>query len=189
MKTEFSISFFVKSKNPRQIDRLADWLSQKKNETGLSYPQIAERSGGLLTQATVYNVIAKTHESVREATVRGLAKAFDVTTFQLWDIINGVTDLDTPTIETRALPLPAELFRKLDSDAKRCQRADWTSQLTAILIAYYGGDVELNHQRLAEVRGDASIHPIDLDTDKHGAIPFTSTTAETPTKKAAKRAR
>lgn len=177
MKDYPAISFFVQTKSLGQIDRLAMWLDQKKRETEWSFPQIAEKSGGLVTQGTVHNILNRTYKSVNESSVRGLAKAFQITEQALWDIVNGVTDTHTPSYESRPLPLPAALWRMLDADSARCRRPNWKDHLEALLLAYFGSDVNIDAERLIELRkGDALI--IQLDEDNEGELPFTSETPE-----------
>ena len=141
------------SKNLRQIDRLAEWLTMKKRETGWSFPEIARRSGGLLSQGTPSNVISKRYKTVDARTVQGLAKAFAITGQELWDIVNGVVKIEKSSLETREVTLPASLWRLIDSEARRVHRP-WDQFIEATFAEYFGADVNINIKRLRGIRGD-----------------------------------
>jgi len=157
------------------MDRLAEWLRRKREETEYSFPQIARRSGGLVSQGTAANVVNKRYEHVDAKTVRGLAKAFEITEQELWDIVNGVIPLvSQPTYERRDIALPSPLWRLIDSEAKRGKR-NWDQFLEAILTGYFGADVNIDLDRLREIRNaDALIIP--LDEGGRGELPFTTDT-------------
>lgn len=125
-----------------------------------------------MSQGTVANVANKVYESVDAKTVRGLAKAFDVTEQELWDIVNGVTVDFAPSLEAREISLPASLWRLLDIEAARCKRG-WDQHFEAILSGYFGSDVNIDIGRLAETR-QSSVIVIPLDEGAKGEVPFTS---------------
>lgn len=136
----------------RQIDRLSEWLRRKRNETGWSYPEIARRSGGLVSQGTASNIVNNRYKTVDASTVRGLAKAFEITEQELWDIANGVTPLDDkPAYETREVNLPARLWRLIDGEARRKKRT-WNGHLEAIFEGYFGGNPNIDLERLRKIR-------------------------------------
>jgi transcriptional regulator with XRE-family HTH domain len=177
---QFAISLSV-SKNLQQIDRLAEWLRQKRQESGWSYPKIAERSGGLVSQGTAANVVNKRYDTVDTRTVKGLAKAFEISEQELWDIINGVVDLKKSSLEKRELGLPSSLWRLIDSEARRGGRP-WNSFVEAVFMGYFGADVNIDLDRLKEIRKtDAVIIP--LPEDGTGEIPFTKESTDAQTKR------
>jgi transcriptional regulator with XRE-family HTH domain len=145
----------VSAKNLQQIDRLAEWLRLKRRETGWSYPKIAERSGGLVSQGTAANVVNKRYDTVDARTVKGLAKAFEITEQELWDIVNGIVDIREASLETREVTLPAPLWRQVDDEARRVKRT-WAQFLEALLLAYFGADVNIDQKRLLEIRKDGA---------------------------------
>lgn len=168
---QFAISHAVSAKNLQQIDRLAEWLRLKRQETGWSYPEIARRSGRLVSQGTAANVVNKRYDTVDSSTVKGLAKAFEITEQELWDIVNGVVDIKRSSLETREIMLPASLWRLIDSESHRVKRT-WGQYLEALLLAYFGADVNLDLKRLREIRkADAVIIP--LNEGGRGELPFT----------------
>jgi transcriptional regulator with XRE-family HTH domain len=146
----------VSAKNLQQIDRLAEWLRLKRQETGWSYPEIARRSGGLVSVATASNVVIKRYDHVDAKTVKGLAKAFEITEQELWDIVNGVTPIgDKSAYEAREIKLPSRLWRLIDDEAQRKNRT-WNGHLEAIFEAYFGGDPNIDLERLRKIRGDGT---------------------------------
>jgi transcriptional regulator with XRE-family HTH domain len=152
----FAISLPMAAKNLQQIDRLSEWLRLRKTETGWSFPEIARRSGGLLSQGTPSNVINKRYDTVDTRTIKGLAKAFEITEPELWDIVNGVTPIDNkPAYETREVKMPSHLWRLIDDEAKRKNRA-WNGHLEAIFEGYFGGDPNIVLERLRKIRGDGA---------------------------------
>lgn len=179
-----AIRRLVSAKNLRQIDRLAEWLRRKRVETGYSFPEIARRSGGLVSQGTAANVANKRYDAVDEKTVRGLAKVFEVTELALWDIVNGVTPLeDKPSYETREVKLRSELWRLIDDEAQRTHRT-WISLVEAMFGAYFGGDPNIHLERLQKIRRDAVIIP--LNAGGEGELPFTKETDQTAKRRSAK---
>jgi transcriptional regulator with XRE-family HTH domain len=136
------------TKNPQQIDRLAEWLNLKKREKRLSFPKIAELSGGLVSQGTPSNIVKKRHKNVDARTVKGLAKAFEITEQELWDIVNGVVGIEKSSIEAREVMLPAYLWRKIDDESRRARRS-WNQHLEAVIAAYFGDDVNIDLKKIA----------------------------------------
>jgi hypothetical protein len=180
---QFAISLPV-SKNLQQIDRLAEWLNLKKRETGWSFPEIGRRSGGLLSQGTAANVANKRYDNVDARTVKGLAKAFEITEQELWDIVNGVVDVRKASLETRELTMPSTVWRLVDDEAKHVRRA-WPQFIEALLLAYFGSDVNINIERLKEIRkADAVIIP--LDEGGRGELPFTKDNTDQAKKRSVK---
>jgi hypothetical protein len=58
----------------------------------------------------------------------------------------------------------------LDADAARCKR-NWAEHFEAILAGYFGGDPNINLEKLAEMRrGDAII--VQPNKDRRGNLPF-----------------
>lgn len=172
----------MSAKNLRQIDRLAEWLNLKKRASGWSYPEIARRSGALVSQGTAANVANKRYDTVDARTVQGLAKAFEVSEQELWDVVNGVVEIEKASMEKREVALPSSLWRMVDDESKRVKRA-WPQFLEALLIAYFGSaDVNINIERLKEIRKtDAVIIP--LEEEGRGEIPFTRDNADQHAKK------
>jgi transcriptional regulator with XRE-family HTH domain len=182
---QFAISRLVSAKSPknlRQIDRLAEWLSLKRKETGWSYPEIARRSGGLVSQGTAANVANKRYDTVDAKTVQGLAKAFQTTEQELWDIVNGVIEIKKSSLETREVTLPASLWRLTDSESHRVKRP-WNQFLEAMLIAYFGGDVNIDIDRLQEIRRTTDAFITPLPEGGAGELPFTKENTDNQAKK------
>jgi|GEM_PF-6713068 len=181
---QFAIRATVAAKNLQQIDRLAEWLRLKRQETSWSFPEIARRSGGLVSQGTASNVVNKRYDTVDSSTVKGLAKAFEITEQELWDIVNGVVDFKTSSLETREVTLPSALWRLIDSDSHRVKRS-WGQWLEALLLAYFGADISLDVNRLREIRKtDAVVIP--LNEGGRGELPFTKESTDQVKKRAAK---
>lgn len=156
----------------------------KRQETGWSYPEIGRRSGGLISQGTAANVVNKRYDTVDARTVKGLAKAFDVSEQELWDVINGVVEIKKASLETREVTLPSSLWRLIDSEAHRVTRT-WGQLLEAMFIAYFGGEVNIDINRLREIRRtDAVIIP--LPEDGAGELPFTKENTDTQKKRSVK---
>jgi hypothetical protein len=145
----------MSAKNLQQIDRLSEWLRLKKRETGWSFPEIAQRSGGLLSQGTPSNVINKRYDTVDAKTVRGLAKVFEITEQELWDIVNGVVEIEKSSIEAREVKLPAHLWRNIDDESRRARRS-WNQHIEAIFAAYFGEDPNIDLEKLRKNRGDVA---------------------------------
>ena len=154
-----------------RIERLAEWLNAKRKETGWSFNQIAERSGGNLTHGTAYNISQSEYRSVQDKTVRGLAYAFNVPESELWDIVNGLVGIEAPSLETRPVTAPSIVWRWLAEDAERCGRS-MDAHFETLLRAYYdGADVNLDYARLEEVRrGEGLITP--HDEGRGGELPL-----------------
>lgn len=167
---KLAISPFVSAKQLRQIDRLSDWLRREKQKRDWSFPEIARRSGGLVSQGAASDIVNKRYDSFDPRTVKGLAIAFEITEQELWDIVNGAVSMAEPVYETREVALPETLWRTLDSEARRVKR-NWGQLLEALLIAYFGVDVNLDLNRLKEIRRDAVIIP--LNAGGEGDVPFT----------------
>jgi hypothetical protein len=124
-----------------------------------------------VSQGTAANVANKRYETVDSSTVKGLAKAFTVTEQELWDIVNGVIPVsDRPSHETREVALPEALWRLIDAEARRTKRP-WNDFLDAVLTSYFGADVNIDVDRLREMRRDAVIIP--LNAGGEGELPFT----------------
>jgi len=141
------------AKKLQQIDRLAEWPRLKRRETGWSYPEIAKRSGGLVSQGTAANIVNKRYDTVDARTVKGLANAFEITEQELWDIVNGVTPIDDRSAyEAREVKLPSSLWRLIDDEA-RCKKRTWNGHIEAIFEGYFGGDPNIDLERLRKIRG------------------------------------
>lgn len=163
---KFAISPIVSAKNLRQIDRLSEWLRREKQKKDWSFPEIARRSGGLVSQGAASDIVNKRYDSFDPRTVKGLAKAFDWTEQALWDVVTGVTPLDDKQkYETRSISLPDWLWRQIDNEAGRVRRP-WDQFIEAAFITYFGGDVDVQ-----KIRRDAVIIP--LNAGGEGEIPFT----------------
>jgi hypothetical protein len=117
-------------------------------------------------------VANKVYENVDARTVRGLAKAFDVTEQELWDVVNGVTQNSRTNIESREVFLPAPLWRLIDSASGQTRR-DWNDFVEAVFSGYFGADVNIDLDKLTEMRkADAVIIP--LTEGGKGELPFTT---------------
>jgi hypothetical protein len=170
----FAIRDDMAKKSLEQIDRLSEWLRRKKNETGWSYSDIASRSGGLVSVATASNVIVKRYDHVDAKTVKGLAKAFEITEQELWDIVNGIVEIEKSSIEAREVMLPAYLWRKIDSESRRARRF-WNQHLEAVIAAYFEetDEVNIDPEKVRRTRRGADAYLMQLEEDGRGELPFT----------------
>jgi hypothetical protein len=140
------------AKNLRQRDRLSEWRRREKHNRGWSFPEIARRSGGLVSQGAASDIYNLRYDSFDPRTLKGLAKAFEITDEELWDIANGVTPIDDkPAYETREVKLPSRLWRLIDDDARRAKRP-WNDHFEAIFEGYFGGDPNIDLERLRNIR-------------------------------------
>lgn len=66
------------------------------NEKELNYRQVAERSGGLISHTTVFDVVNLRSKDVKAKTLRGLAKGLGVSEDEIFSVTRGKSPTDNP---------------------------------------------------------------------------------------------
>ncbi len=142
---------FVTQRNEktRPIDRLAIWLRAKLTEHNLSYRDAGNRSGGLVSYATINNVLNRRVTEADRRTILGLARIFGVSEGLVQDVYDGRDPENALSIrKARSLELPSVVWERLDADAKRCMRSP-AAQAEAIFLAYFEiADVNVSPKQL-----------------------------------------
>lgn len=83
-----------------QLQALSEFVRVVMNEKGLNYRQVAERSGGLVSHTTVFDVVNLRSKDVKGRTLRGLAKGLGVTEEELFAVAQGKSPADDPEYKT-----------------------------------------------------------------------------------------
>lgn len=99
-------------------EQLADLIRVKKNETGWSYQTIADRSRGLLTHGTVFNIANGKVKEIKEASLQGLAYAFDMAFDEIARIAYGDENGDDQSFTQGRFVNLSSNYEKLDGDDK-----------------------------------------------------------------------
>jgi transcriptional regulator with XRE-family HTH domain len=66
------------------------------NEKELNYRQVAERSGGLISHTTVFDVVNLRSKDVKAKTLRGLAKGLGVSEDEIFSVARGKSPAEDP---------------------------------------------------------------------------------------------
>jgi transcriptional regulator with XRE-family HTH domain len=79
-----------------QLQALSEFVRAVMNEKGLNYRQVAERSGGLISHTTVFDVVNLRSKDVKATTLRGLAKGLGVSDDEIFSVARGKSPTDDP---------------------------------------------------------------------------------------------
>lgn len=119
------------------MKRLQDYIRQQLKHYNYSLREAARRSGGYLSHATLFNIMAGRVNSIDDRTFEGLARCFATTRRAIQDVWEGRTDGSIQS-ETQQMEIRFRLpvLELLNQDAIRCGRS-LTEQLDAILVTYF----------------------------------------------------
>ena len=79
-----------------ELTALSEFVRAVMNEKDLNYRQVAERSGGLISHTTVFDVVNLRSKDVKAKTLRGLAKGLGVPEDEIFSVARGKSPADDP---------------------------------------------------------------------------------------------
>jgi len=79
-----------------QLQALSEFVRATMNEKGLNFRQVAERSGGLVSHTTVFDVVNLRSKDVKASTLRGLAKGLGVPEEEVFAVAQGNSPTNNP---------------------------------------------------------------------------------------------
>lgn len=99
--------------------KFSDYVREKAHNSGLSYRELADKSGGLLAHSTISDIInERTSNNPTYSVIKGIAKMFDVTEQEVFDIVRGKVS-DSELIENERYQNIADNVKKLEVTDKK----------------------------------------------------------------------
>lgn len=129
--------------------RLSDYLREALKSRGLNYREVADKSDGLITHSTVYDLISGRNENPTISTLRGLSRGIGVPEKEVFDVARGAVT-ETSSIEAEIV----SYFRALSEGRQK--------DLLDMAKVYYAGQEEIR-QKFGAVYDVESFGPEDED--------------------------